>query len=154
MGKIKASMMMEILGRPAENVSEALRNIVTSMNAENGVKVLEKTYHDPKPLENSDLFTAFVEVDVELDGIEYYFGMLFAYMPSNVEIIEPEKMSFTNTHLNELGNVLLQRLHNYDAVAKNLKVERDVVLQHLQKADPEAFKKLTTPPKKELEKKD
>ena len=43
MDKLIVSMILEILGRPAEHVTEALKGIVEKIGAEKGVKLLKKT---------------------------------------------------------------------------------------------------------------
>ena len=146
MEKLLASLIIEILGRPEETVKEALQSMVTRLGAEKGIKIVKKNYHDPKKVEKSaDLFTAFVEIEVELDSISNYFGIIFAYMPSHIELIYPENVSLSNSALNEYGNALAQRLHHYDSVTKNALVEREIVLHKLKEVSPEEFKKLTTP---------
>lgn len=131
-GKLQARLIIEILGRPSETVKEALNTVVVKMGTEKGVKILEKTYHKPIPVKDvKDLFTAFAEVSVELDSLANYFGLIFGYLPANIEIINPEKFSLLNQELNELGHALTQRLHNYDAIAKRLVFERDVLAKRL-----------------------
>lgn len=143
MEKIHASMMIEILGRPADHVSSALQELVEKLGTEKGVKVLEKTLHEPHEVENSkDLFTAFAEIDVEFDALQNYFATIFAYMPSHIEIISPEKISLSNHDLNELGNALTQRLHNYDAVTKNVLTNSQIILEKLKEVAPKTYEKL------------
>ncbi|MEK6800380.1 MAG: hypothetical protein AABY05_00450 [Nanoarchaeota archaeon] len=143
MEKIQASFVLEVLGRPAEHVSEALKNILTAIEKEKGVKVLSNNLHDPRFVEKSkDLFTAFMEVELEVDTVLTYIGLLFAYLPSHVEIIRPEKIVFSNMDLNDLGNLLVQKMHNYDAVTKNTLIERDILLENIKKHAPELIQKL------------
>lgn len=145
MGEIRAHLVIEILGRPKEHLAEALTTLVTRLGAEKGVKIVNKELHEPIPAQDSkDLFTTFAEIEVEFDSVENYFGIIFGYMPAHIEIVKPEKISLQNTHLNELGNNLLQRLHNYDAITKKSIVEREFILNELKKEAPEAFKRLTT----------
>ena len=147
MSKIQARLMIEILGRPPENVKEALNTITTKIGSESGVKIINKQYHEPIPAQDSkDLFTAFVEIEAEFDTIENYLGIVFAYMPSNVEMISPEKITLSNAQLSEIASKITQRLHDYDAITKRTLVERDIVLQRLREVAPEEFKRLTTPP--------
>ena len=144
MEKLHVSLVIEILGRPPESLKEALQSLVTRLGAEKGVKVLSKNYHEPREIENSkDLFTTFVEVEAELDSLSNYLGIIFAFMPSHIELIKPEKITLSNNEMNELANALAQRLHNYDAVAKNSVAERDFVLMKLKEAAPEVFEKIT-----------
>src|SRR3989344_4990381 len=149
MEKMKVQLIIEIMGRPAEHIKEALNTLVVRLGSEKGVNVLEKTYHEPMLIkESNDLFTAFAEVTAELETIENYLGILFAYMPSHIEIINPSKVTFPNYDLTELGNKIVQRLHEYDAITKNMITERNILAHHLQNENPELFKKLTTPPEK------
>ncbi len=145
---IKASMIIEMLGRPKEHLIEGMQILISRLEKEKGARVIEKKFNDPIPTEKSpDLFTTFAEIDLELNSIMDYFGIIFAYMPSHIEIINPEKFSMSNTDLNELGNALVQRIHNYDAVTKNMVAERNFVLEKLKEAAPEVFNQIITPPK-------
>lgn len=141
MEKIHASLILEILGRPRENVTSALNTILEKMEKEKGVNVLNKKAHEPKPVEKTDLFTSFAEVDVELDSIMSYILLVFSYMPANIEITNPEKLTLNNGELNEIGNALVQRLHHYDAVTKNTLAERDMYAKKLREIAPHLFKK-------------
>ena len=150
MAKLQANMILEILGRPPEHVKESLSALVSKLGSENGIKVLEKTHHEPIPVENSkDLFTAFVELTLELESLNNYFGVLFAYMPAHIELIQPEKMTLGNIDLNELGNKLIQRLHDYDAITKKALVENEILAKKLQEVAPHLFKQPEQIPAKE-----
>lgn len=146
MEKLRANLVLEILGRPPEHVKEALGKLVEKLITEKGIKLFGRQIHEPIPVEGSNsLFTTFAELELEFDTIENYLGVIFAYMPSNVEIIKPEKFTLTNTQLNELGGILIQRLHNYEAIAKRVLSEREAILTELKRTSPEVFNKLTKP---------
>ncbi|MFH1802617.1 MAG: hypothetical protein ABH864_04145 [archaeon] len=153
MEKIHASLILEILGRPKENIINALGSILEKMSNEKGIKILEKNVHDPEPVEKSDLFTSFVELDVELDSVMNYLTLIFTYMPANIEITHPEKIMFNNITLNEMGNALVQRLHHYDAVTKNTVAERDMLARKLHEVAPHLFKKQESSSKAEAKEK-
>jgi len=142
MDKIQVSLILEILGRPPDNVKEALRTVVTKIDAEKGVKIIKKTYHEPKPVENSNLFTAFADLDLELESVSHYFMLIFTYFPSHIEITYPEKPTLSNADINELGQAILQRLHQYDALMKNNTIEREDLLRKIQSDAPNLFAKL------------
>lgn len=153
MEKLQAQLIIEILGRPPEHIKEALQTIILRMNAEEGVKVLEKTIHEPKPVENSkDLYTTFADILIELNSVEDYINILFTYLPAHADLIYPESIEIRNDMLNIIGNKILQRIHEYDAITKNIVVERDLYLQKLKEVAPHLFKKKEpeqqTPPKK------
>ncbi len=142
MDKLRAALVIEILGRPPEHVKKAVEGIVSRLGSEKGVRIVNRRLHNPIKAENSkNLFTAFAEVEVELDSLDQYFGIIFAYMPSHIEIITPDKITISNAHLSELANTLTQRLHNYDSIAKRIIVERNALLRKLHEIAPNLFKK-------------
>lgn len=150
MEKLQAHLILEVLGRPAGNVTTALTGLAEKMKNEKGVKIKGNKIHAPVLVKDSkDLYTSFMEVDVEFDAVENYFGVLFAYMPSNMELIYPEKIDLTNSDLNNIANQISSRLHNYDAVTKKVIFERDILAAKLKEIAPHLFEK-----KEDIENKD
>jgi hypothetical protein len=142
MGKIELRIILEVLGRPPEHVTEALTGLILRLASEKGVKVIEKTIHEPVLVQDSkDIYTTFAEVHLEVETLANYFGIIFGYMPSNVEIISPEQITLPNVELNDLGNRLLGRLHDYDAIAKKMIFEKDYLTTQLKQFAPHLFKK-------------
>ena len=141
MEKVTAAFVLEILGRPKENVEEALETLTVKIGSEKGIKIIEKTMHDAIPLENSNgLFTSFAELELEFESLNLLFGSIFAYMPANVEIIKPEKLTLTNTDLSDLTGKLTGRLHDYDAITKKAMTEREMLVHKLKEVAPHLFK--------------
>lgn len=130
--KIQARLILEILGRPASNVTEALNTILDRMSKEKGVRILEKKVHDPVAVKDvQDLFTSFAEVMVECETLFGFLGMIFTYMPSNVEVVRPDHIQLRNEELAMMSNQILTRLHNYDAIARRLIVDNSLLKQKL-----------------------
>jgi len=135
--KLLVTFIIEILGKPVEHVEEALNTLVVKIGSEKGVNITNKILHEPKPAQDSKtLYTAFVEIDAELDSLQDYISMLFTYLPSHIEITNPEKMILSNVQLNDLGNTITQRMHHYDAVTKNTVAERNYFLEKLNQVAP------------------
>ena len=94
---------------------------------------LIKKYHEPKSVKDvKNLYMAFAEIEVEFETLEHFFAIIMGYMPSNVEIFEPEKFKINSSELNSLSNYIVAKLHNYDNIAKRLISERDVLLNQMQ----------------------
>jgi hypothetical protein len=141
MEKIQAQIILEILGRPPEHIREGLQNLVTKLDTEKGIHVLEKKFHEPKQLEGSkDLYTAFTEITIEADDLPSFFFILFSFMPSHVEIVYPEKIELHNYNLNDLTNRIMQRLHDYDSIAKKMLADRDILMAKLKEVAPHLIK--------------
>ena len=85
--------------------------------------------------------------------MDNYFGILFAYMPSNIELVSPEQINLRNDEFNILANKLAARLHDYDAIAKRMIAERNILVNKLQEVAPLELKKLMQPPQTQQEEK-
>lgn len=130
--KIIAHMIFEIMGRPAEHVKETLNNLVVKLGSEQGVNITNKQEHEPKKVDkNSDLYTTFAEIELEIDHLKRFFDLIFTYFPANAEIISPRNLKLRNEDLNELGNQLIGRLHQYDSITKSVMAERTALLNKL-----------------------
>ncbi len=131
--EINARFIFEILGRPKEYVEESLKSIVQRLDSEKSVKVTSHLAHKPKKVEKTkDLFTTFAEVETEIDSLGALFGIIFAYFPSNIEIVSPRNIKLRNEDLNDLMNILAGRLHGYDSIAKKVLTEREIVFKKLE----------------------
>lgn len=140
MEPLQIQLILEILGRPAENVKQALASIVTKLSNEQQVKILEHTFHEPVPVKDAvNLYTAFADITLEIRSLDAYFNVLFMYLPSHVELLYPEQIILTNAELNAFANSIMQRMHQYDAVVKNALVERDIFLKKVQELAPHVF---------------
>jgi len=131
MDKIKATMIFEIMGKPPEYMIENLNEILGKLGSEKGVSVTGKKIREPKAVENSDVFTSFAEVEVEIEGLQRLMSILFAYMPANVDIISPSEFRLKNFDFSGSCNEILAKLHNYDGVAKTLLYERNNLVNQL-----------------------
>lgn len=149
MERIDSRMILEVMGRPAEHVIETLQNLTDKLGKERGVTVKNVRIATPAKVEGSDnLVSSFAEIEVEFESIQIFFGISFGYMPSNVEIISPTSMKFSNSDLNAIGNILLSRLHNYEAITKRLLGEREILINRLKHALGEIPSDLVSPPSK------
>lgn len=134
--KIKAFLIFEMLGRPVEYLKNSLNNFVDKLSNEPGVEIKNKNIHEPKQIKdaNQEIYTAFVETEIEFKDLPALFKIVFTYMPSHIEIVEPESMRMKNFDLNFLMNEITRRLHQYDEIAKGLAIERNIMQQQLQQA--------------------
>jgi hypothetical protein len=132
--KIKAVLIFEMLGRPAEHLKVTLEQFIDKLSDEAGVEVSNKKIHEPKKLEEAEqeLFTTFAEAEINFKDIESLLKVVFIYMPSHIEIMSPKTFQMRNFELGTLMGELARKLHQYDGVAKKLVVERNILLKQLQ----------------------
>ena len=132
MSVIEARLILEILGRPKEHVKNTLGMLVDQMDKEKGVSVKKKTIHEPVEIKDSkDMFTTFAEVEADFVSINVLFGIVFAYLTSNVEVISPSSLKFTNDEMSGVASNIMARMHFYETVTKNLIAQRDILVNKL-----------------------
>lgn len=134
--KIKAFLIFEMLGRPIEHLKKTLSDFIDKVSKEEGVDIKNKEIHEPKQIEGAkqEIYTTFVEAEIEFKDMPTLFKIVFSYMPSHIEIVEPEEIGIKNFDLNRLMNDIIGRLHQYDEIVKGLAIERGIMQQKLQQA--------------------
>ncbi len=145
--KIKAIIMLEVIGKPPEHLVETLENLIKQIDTEKGVNVKSKDIKEPAVMKEkieilksgeqkktppkNDFYTTFAEIEIEVDEILSFVYLIFRYMPAHVEIISPELIALTNNGWNEIFNELTRRLHGYDEVARVLQIEKEILERRL-----------------------
>lgn len=132
---IKAVLILEVLGRPPEHLTETLNKLADEMDKEKGVKVLSKKINEPVALkERKEFFSSFAEVEVEVEDILYLAVLMFKYMPAHVEVVEPELIALTNNGWSDIFSELTRRLHGYDEVARIIQMQNKQMQEKLKEA--------------------
>jgi len=130
--KINAILMLEVLGKPKEYVKETLGKIIEMLGKEKDVKIINKNLAEPKKIkQQEEVFTSFAEVEIET-FLDKLMMIIFAYMPSHIDIITPEELKINNFDLNMFFNELLRKLHQYDELTKTLMIEREIITKQIQ----------------------
>ena len=126
--KIRASLIIEAIGRPSEYLTETLNSLIKEMGTEKGVKIINSTLNPPVLLKNQkDFYSSFAEIEVELDQILNIAILMFKYMPAHIEIISPQNLSLSNSDLGDLFSELTRRLHGYEELARMMQNEKQIL---------------------------
>jgi len=108
-GKILTRVIIEIIGKPKEHIEKALKIVVDKIKEQKDIKVVEEKLFDAEKQE--EMFSTFAELGVLFMDIETLIGFCFDFMPSSIEILDPEKLNFNSNEFAGLINDLLARLH-------------------------------------------
>jgi len=131
-GWLRANLIIEVLGKPAEHIEKALEFAIEAMEKEKKVNVLNKKIHKAVLVkESKDVYTTFAEIEILVDGLYKLIEIVFDYMPSSVEIVEPTTLSMKLEDANALLNDLAMRLHQYDALLKKGRLELEILKRKL-----------------------
>jgi len=115
-------MIVEMAGRPPEHLKNMLGEHVGRLDKMKDVRVHSIKGNEPRQIENQDLFTCFAEVDFEVENFSRLADLMFDFMPSSVEVIEPSKVELDCNGATGLLNNLSGRLHRYDELARMAQV--------------------------------
>jgi hypothetical protein len=129
---IKVTLILEIIGRPPEHLVETLEGIIKQIDAEKGVRVLDKKIREAVLLKDQkDLYSTFAEIDIEVEQISHVAILMFKYMPAHVEIVSPEIIALQNTGWSDIFSELTRRLHNYEELLRIMNAERFIMEKKL-----------------------
>ncbi len=134
--KLRGFFIFEMLGRPPKHLESTLSQFVDKISKEEDLEVFNQKINKPKKVEKAEeeIYTSFAETEIEFKDISALFKLIFVYMPSHIEITEPEEISIKNFDFSSLMNELTRKLHKYDEIAKRITIERNILLKRLQKA--------------------
>lgn len=136
LGWIKAAIVIEVVGRPAEYIEEALGLAIDKLSQEKDFGLVEKKVHKAEKVQESKtLFSTFGEVEFVVNDFSKLIEIIFDYMPSSVEILEPTNLSMKLEDANAILNDLASRLHQYDMLLKKLKIEMDITTKKIEELE-------------------
>lgn len=117
---IRAIMIVEIAGRPANHLSESLKAHIAQLKNRKNLVLISESYSEPKRLEETEqeFYTCFAEVEVETPNFFEMINLIFDFMPSSFEIIAPQEINLNLSDATTILNTLSGRLHKYDEIAK------------------------------------
>lgn len=122
-GWVLARTIIEIIGSPKAHVDQTIKNYVNAIENENKI-ILKKDISKSKKHE-SNLYAAFAEIEILFKNLNEVIYFCFDYMPSSIEIEEPEEMIYKSHDLTTFINDLQGRLHDVDMTAKQLKKQNE-----------------------------
>ncbi len=130
--KVNATLVLEIIGRPPEYLTESLNEIIEKIKKEQGVKLKNSKINVSEALkDNPNFYSNFAEVDVEVDNILYLIILIFKYMPAHVEVVSPQEISVSNFEWGDVLSELTRRLHGYEEVVRIAQGEKIILERKL-----------------------
>ncbi len=132
MAKLKVRAIIEILGSPEEHVKKTMQMILEKVRQYPDTKLLSEKMFPAEKMGDKNLWSTFAELDMESKNVQTLTGFCFDFMPSSLEIIEPESFVLEHHVISDVLNDLLARLHQYDMVLKNVHAENMLLKKRLE----------------------
>jgi hypothetical protein len=130
-GWIQVNFIFEVIGKPAEYVEESLKNLLDVLEKEKNAVVIKREQH-PSEVYEETLFSTFAEVTIMIENLRRFMNIVFDYMPSSIEIMEPQEIKVKYLDLNVVMNELANNLHRNDIEMKKLQFERNFLSRKLE----------------------
>ena len=126
--KIVIRTIINMIGKPKEHLDKIIKDYVEELKKEKGVKVIKEHYAEAKEQEDKpNMFSTFVEIDVEFDDIDKLMWFCYDYMPTSIEVISPEKLVHESVDFSNYLNEQQGKLHKLDMLIKNFEAENKVL---------------------------
>ena len=110
--KVVARFIIEIAGKPKENVDKALNLVEKRLKENKDFKVLDSEVVESELDEDSKLYSGFLDVQIKFKETRDILGFIMDYTPTSVEVEEPDKLSFqaadVTTILNDMSRHILR----------------------------------------------
>lgn len=127
-GYIHFSSIIEVLGKPKAHVEQTIKTYIKRIKENKNIKILKEDYSKAKKVE--ELFGIFVEIEALAKNIDEMVFFCFDYMPSSIEIIEPEEINYKKGDFSAFLNDLQARLHNVDMALKQYKARNNMLIKN------------------------
>ncbi|GAI04695.1 unnamed protein product, partial [marine sediment metagenome] len=99
--KITARIIIEILGAPKDHVEKTMKLVLGKVKEQKYLKLLNEKTFEAKQIKK--FWSTFSEIEISVENISNLIGFCFDFMPSSIEILEPENFGVEAA---EIANLL------------------------------------------------
>ena len=124
-GFLRARVVIEMLGAPKDYIVKTLKTYVEKIKTDKDIIVLNEKYAAPR--KQDKLFSTFVDIEMLVKNASALAFFCFDYMPSSIEILEPERFTYNARDFAAFFNDMQARMHRLDMVIKNLSAKSKVL---------------------------
>lgn len=110
--KITVRFMLQIAGKPVENVEKALDIVFNKIRDSKDWKFLEGEIIEPELDGETTMFSGLIEVLLKFEDAEKVLEFIVDYTPNSIEVEDPEKLEFDIAGFNSILNVISARFLN------------------------------------------
>jgi hypothetical protein len=139
--KIICRAIVEVVGKPKEYVAKAIQTIIESAKEIKGLKIQKTDVEEVKSLKDEklskteqkiqekagELFSTFAEIEFSAKDFDVVFSFCFDFLPSSIEIIEPEHIEIKSLEVTKMLTDFLSKMHNADMAVKRLNFENSAL---------------------------
>ena len=121
--------IIEVLGKPKEHVDELLREHVSTIKEQSRYEIAKENFAEPES-QGDDVFSAFCELEIWANDTPALVEFCFDFLPSSIEVIEPDVIVYSTTELMHILNDMVARLLNVEREAKTSALKQSILEQN------------------------
>lgn len=130
--KIKTKVIIEVIGSPKEHVENVLGKILNTIKDVKELEVIKAVSADAKEIKQ--FWSAFSELEIDFKEMKEIVDFCFNFMPSSIEIIEPDDILMNAKDTSDMLNDMLAGLHKYEMILKNIYAQNVLMKKEKEKA--------------------
>ena len=128
--ELNVRAIIEVLGFPVEHVDETMKRVVEKLKTEERFKVLKETVVPAEKVK--EMFSSFCEVEVKLTDLGKLNYLCLHYLPSSIEILDVENVTFTAREFTQYLNDLIAVVHQYNMLVANANAQNQMLKEKLE----------------------
>lgn len=129
---IKAKVISEVVGMPREHVDKTLNLLLEKLKERKNLSLSNERTFNAEKMEDKPLFSGFIEYEINVENINELSGFCFDFMPSSIEVLEPDEFRLNAVNAAEFMNDILARLHQNDMFLRNAIAELKMLKKKLE----------------------
>lgn len=118
-------IILEIVGKPKEHIEKTMKLVIENIRQRKDHHVEDEKIFPPEPVEG--LFTTFAELLIRFDNFSGLTEFCQDFLPSSVEIVEPEEILIYGRDISSFLNDVLAGMHSLDMRFKEMSVENQIL---------------------------
>tara|TARA_Y100000310_G_scaffold343926_1_gene453970 strand:+ start:1633 stop:2034 length:402 start_codon:yes stop_codon:yes gene_type:complete len=132
--KIVVRALIELAGFPKENIEKGIKSISDQLDKTSEIKVISKEVAEVKEVKK--IWASFVETELEFTDLKELLLFNIQFLPSSVEILEPEKLTIDTNDFTDFMNTMQAKLHEYNAALSKLIIKNKVLEKKVNSPSP------------------
>ena len=118
---IKIRVIFQLMGWPQDALINTLKNLVNVLKKSWDIE--KEEYSEPEKVEDSKMYSAFVEFVANVDDVYSLFSFVITYAPSVIEVLEPSEVVIPVNKLQDILADLTGKLQDLDKEVKFLSAQ-------------------------------
>ncbi|MEK6947605.1 MAG: hypothetical protein AABX19_00020 [Nanoarchaeota archaeon] len=114
-----ARAIIEVIGHPEDHVNEISKKVLENLKKENGITIIKEEPNSAE-LVKENIYAAHVEVELKFFDLGKLLNFCYEYLPSEMQIIDAEKIVLSSNEMNNGLGEMLRRLHSLNLMLHNL----------------------------------